>query len=93
MLTRDAIGGTPGFGHAIVTVDVVVLSGRIFPVGRDLHLGRAFDNSDKTKKKTQSRLFTIFKRYKFTNLKVSQTQNRFVLKMLQYIALTHFKCF
>ena len=52
MLTRDAIGGTPGFGHAIVTVDVVVLSGRIFPVGRDLHLGCAFDNSDKTGKKT-----------------------------------------
>ena len=53
MLTRDAIGGTPGGlgGHAIVTVDVVVLSGRIFPVGRDLHLGRAFDNSDKTEKK------------------------------------------
>ena len=50
-MTRDAIGGTPGFSHAIVTVDVVVLSGRIFPVGRDLHLGRAFDNSDKTEKK------------------------------------------
>ena len=49
-MTRDAIGGTPGFSHAIVTVDVVVLSGRIFPVGRDLHLGRAFDNSDKTEK-------------------------------------------
>ena len=53
-MTRDAIGGTPGFSHAIVTVDVVVLSGRIFPVGRDLHLGRAFDNSDKTEKKTKS---------------------------------------
>ena len=53
-MTRDAIGGTPGFSHAIVTVDVVVLSGRIFPVGRDLHLGRAFDNSDKTEKKNTS---------------------------------------
>ena len=59
-MTRDAIGGTPGFSHAIVTVDVVVLSGRIFPVGRDLHLGRAFDNSDKTEK-NHVRLFTIFK--------------------------------
>lgn len=57
MLTRDAIGGTPGFGHAIVTVDVVVLSGRIFPVGRDLHLGRAFDNSDETEKKNTSDYF------------------------------------
>ena len=61
-MTRDAIGGTPGFSHAIVTVDVVVLSGRIFPVGRDLHLGRAFDNSDKTEKKhTSDYLFSIFK--------------------------------
>ena len=56
MLTRDAIGGTPGFGHAIVTVNVVVLSGRIFPVGRGLHLGRAFDNSNKTKKKKKDYL-------------------------------------
>ena len=71
MLTRDAIGGTPGFGHAIVTVDVVVLSGRIFPVGRDLHLGCAFDNSDKTEKKTQARLFTIFKLTIFTHYRVS----------------------
>ena len=54
-MTRDAIGGTPGFSHAIVTVDVVVLSGRIFPVGRDLHLGRAFDNSDKTEKTNKKR--------------------------------------
>ena len=47
MLTRDAVGGTPSLGH-IVTVVIVVLSGRIFPVGSDLHLGRAFDNSDET---------------------------------------------
>lgn len=60
MLTRDAIGGTPGFGHAIVTVDVVVLSGRIFPVGRDLHLGRAFDNSDKTEKKITRQIIYNF---------------------------------
>ena len=59
MLTRDAIGGTPGFGHAIVTVDVVVLSGRIFPVGRDLHLGRAFDNSAETEKKTRPIIFNF----------------------------------
>ena len=68
-MTRDAIGGTPGFSHAIVTVDVVVLSGRIFPVGRDLHLGRAFDNSDKTEKKKHVRLFTIFEFEGFPNSK------------------------
>ena len=48
MLTRDAVGGTPGLGHGIMTVIVVVLSGRIFPVGRDLHLGCAFDNGNET---------------------------------------------
>ena len=79
MLTRDAIGGTPGFGHAIVTVDVVVLSGRIFPVGRDLHLGRAFDNSDETEKKKHVRLFSIFKLKFIYSEKTTQFSKVFTL--------------
>ena len=59
MLTRDAVGGTPGLGHGIMTVIVVVLSGRIFPIGRDLHLGCAFDNGNETKKKKRNMLKNI----------------------------------